>query len=337
MVNKLTKFGLIGVGYWGRNHLRALKNLQNDGEIDEIVVCDTNENSLAEVEKYDGVEIQRDWKKLLTDEKLDMVSIVTPTPFHYQMSKEFLLAGKDVLVEKPMAMTLEECDDLIKVIQETGSGLMVGHIFRFHSGVLELKKRIEKGEFGDILYIIIRRQTLTRPRKDMGVMLALGIHEVDLTCFILGDKSPDSIFADINYFYNENEEMALIIQQFGKTKAYSLESWVDPSKGKLREMDIVGSQGSASLNFSVPNKITMHHSYLNMTDQESSIHFDIINGGDFEVGLEFKEPLLEEIKHFVKESKGDKNYLADAHVGKRAVIMVNKAMEASKKKQFVKF
>lgn len=73
----------------------------------------------------------------------------------------------------------------------------------------------------------------------MGVMLALGIHEVDLTCYLLGDKTPDSIFADMNSFYGNTEEMALIIQKFGKTTAYSYETWIDPTEGKLRELLLI--------------------------------------------------------------------------------------------------
>ncbi|MHA1223272.1 MAG: Gfo/Idh/MocA family protein, partial [Candidatus Heimdallarchaeaceae archaeon] len=224
-----------------------------------------------------------------------------------------------------------------EISEKTGSGLMVGHIFRFHPGILELKKRIAKGEFGDILNIIIKRQTLTSPRPDMGVLLALGIHEVDLTSFLLGEKKPDFIFADMNYFFGNQEEMALIIQKFGTTTAYSYESWIDPTKGKLRELSLIGSQGSASLNFSIPNKIIIHHSYIERHRENSKKRFEIVNGGDFEVTFEFKEPLLEELKHFVSESLGLKKYLANAKIGKRAVEMIKKAEESFNMKKFVSF
>ncbi len=333
----MVKVGLLGTGYWGKNHLKSLKKLRDQGEVDSIVVCDANENIIKEIEKYDEVSTTTNWKDLLKDGKLDMVSIVTPSPLHYSMTKEFLLAGKDVLVEKPMAMTIEECDDLISTSEKTGSGVMVGHIFRFHPGVLEIKQRIDKGEFGDILYINVRRQTLTTPRKDMGVMLALGIHEVDLNCFLLGDQDPDYIFADMNYYFDNQEETALIIQKFGKTTAYSFESWVDPSKGKLRELQLVGSLGSASLNFSVPNKIILHQSYLKKIEEEGKKRFDVVSGGEFEVSVDFKEPLLEEIRHFVKESQNEKKYNANAFIGKRAVQLIHKAIESNERKALVKY
>ena len=331
----MVKVGLIGVGHWGKNHLRSLKKLQEQGEVDEILVCDSNESALVEVEKYDGVEIERNWKNVLNNDSVDMVSIVTPTPYHFEMSKKFLLAGKDVLVEKPLAMNVEECDNLIKTSEETGRGLMVGHIFRFHPGVIELKNRIEKGEFRDILYTIIRRQALSSPRKDMGVMLALGIHEVDLNCFLLGDITPDSIFTDMNNFFDSHEEMALIIQKFDKTKAYSYESWVDPTKGKLRELSLIGSQGSASLNFNIPNKITIHQAYFEKDRESKDKKLEVVSGGDFEVNLEYKEPLYEEIKHFIEKSLTDKKYNSNAQIGRRAVLMIEKAVESYKEGKFI--
>ena len=335
MVNRLVKVGLIGIGYWGKNHLRALKQLKEENEIDEIIVCDVREEALEEIKKYDGVEISKNWRSLVKDDKLDMVSIVSPSPFHYEMSKAFLLAGKDVLVEKPMALTVSECDDLIETAEKTSSGLMVGHIFRFHSGILELKKRIEGGEFGDILSLTIRRQSLRAPRKDIGVMLALGIHEVDLMCFLLGDKNPDKIFADLNSYFGQTEETALIIQKFGKTTAYSIESWIDPTRGKLRELTLVGKYGSASMNFSAPDKLILHQAYLRPNSEKSSTTYKSIDGGEFTVTLEYKEPLYEEIKHFVVESIGQKEYRANSLVGRRAVKMIEKAIESHEKGAFV--
>ncbi len=331
----MTHIALIGVGYWGSNHLRALVKLRDEGLVTELIACDTSEISLKEVEKYEGIETETDWKNLLKDNNLDMVSIVSPSPMHYEMAKEFMLAGKDVLVEKPMALTSEECDDLINIQKQTGKGLMVGHIFRFHSAVLELKNMISKGDFGEVLYITIRRTALRPPRKDMGVMLALGIHEVDLTCFLLGDKTPDMIFSDMNYLFDKQEEMAFILQKFGKTSAYSFESWVDPTQGKLRELSLVGSLGSAVIDFLVPDEIKLVNSFLNVKESGYGKEFEVVQEGETTVKLESKEPLLEEIRHFIVNSKGNRIYDADGIIGRRAVIMIEKAIEANKKGRFI--
>jgi len=255
----MSKIALVGFGYWGKNHFKTLKKLKDEGIIEKITVCDLNKNALRNLEKEDEIEICYDWKKLLTSD-IDLVSIVSPTPLHYEMAKEFMLRGKDVLVEKPLAMNANECDELIEISEKTGSGLMVGHIFRFHTGVVELRNMIRKGDFGDILNIFVRRQTLRVPRKDMGVLLALGIHEVDIACFLLNEELPEIIYADTNSYFGNTEEMALIIQKFKNTTAYFYESWIDPSKGKFRELTLIGTNGSASLNFSEPDRIAMDQS-----------------------------------------------------------------------------
>lgn len=331
----MDKIALIGVGYWGRNHLKSLNKLREEGLIDKIVACDSNKLALNIVKKHSDMEIEYNWKKLLEDDDLNMASIVSPSPLHYEMSKEFMLAGKDVLVEKPMALNSDECDDLLDIQKKTGSGLMVGHIFRFHPAVIELREMIRKGNFGEILYFTIRRTALRPPRKDMGVMLALGIHEVDLTCFLLGDKTPDSIFADLNYLFGNKEEMAFILQKFGKTSAYSFESWVDPTKGKLRELCLVGSLGSAVINFLIPDEIKLVNAFLNVKETESGREYEAVQGEETIARLEYKEPLLEEIRHFVVQSQGNKQYNANGKIGKRAVVMIEKAIEANKKKSYV--
>ena len=333
----MEKIGLIGVGHWGKNHLRALQSIRDDGEFDDLVVCDNNKELLDSIKKFNDVEVEINWKNLLRDKELSKVIIATSSSLHYQLAKDFMLAKKDVLVEKPMAMTSKECEDLINIRNETNSGLMVGHIFRFHPVVLELKKRIRKGDFGEIMKIKIFRQSIRRPRRDMGVMLALGIHDVDLTCFLLGDQPPDNIFADINFHYGNQEESALIIQKFGKTSCYSYESWIDPTNGKHRKLDLIGSKGCASFDFSIPDKFRTINSYLVKNRDQKSGFIDVINDGYFNVSLDYKEPLKEEIKHFIEESKNQKNYRSNAEVGKRAVEMIELAFEANNKRKVIDF
>jgi len=330
----MVNIALIGMGYWGKNHFRALRTLQKDGKVDNILVCDKNVKVLSELEKTTDVYLEKDWKEVVTDEDFELVDIVVPTPSHYKISKDMMLAGKDVLVEKPLSLTSEECDKLIEISKNTGSGLMVGHIFRYHTAVNELKQRIEEGYFGEILYITTRRQSLRIPRKDMGVMLALGVHEVDLHSYLLGDIEPDSIFADINYFFGGKDDMALIIQKFGDIKAYSKESWVDPSQGKLRDLTLVGRRGSAIINFSIPDKLHIINEFINPNDIKDTR--EIIREGSFTVSLEFKEPLLEEIKHFIEKSLSDKKYASNALVGKRAILMLEKAFKSSKEGKYIK-
>lgn len=125
--------------------------MNEEGLISKIVVCDINQEALEEMRVKKDIEIENNWYKLHDDEELQLVSIVSPSLMRYEMAKQFMLKGKDILIEKPMAMSSKECDELIKISQETGSGIMVGHIFRFHSAANELKRRIEQNEFSEII------------------------------------------------------------------------------------------------------------------------------------------------------------------------------------------
>jgi len=329
----LTRIALIGAGHWGRNHLKALRKLREEGYFSELIVCDNNKDVLDSIKDFNDIETEENWKNLLSDSKLDLVIIATPSNTHYLLSKEFMLSGKDVLVEKPLALNSNECDELLKIRDKTNTGLMVGHIFRFHPIAIELKQKIARGDFGEILNIKIFRQTIAKPRKDIGVMLALGIHDVDLCSFLLGDKLPDSIYADINSFFGQTEESALIIQKFGKTTCYSFESWIDPTKGKLRELYLVGSKGSASFDFSEPDRLVLTNSYLTMKKEENKEYLNVIADGNFTIVLEYKEPLRQELIHFIEESSRKKEYIASAEIGKRAVQMIETAIESNKQKK----
>ncbi len=332
--------GLIGAGYWGKNHLKSLVKLQEQNLINELIVCDTRASILRQVEKHYEVKTTTSWEELVQSGKVDCVSIVTPTPFHYPMTKEFLNAGKDVLVEKPMAENTQQCDELITIARDNKAGLMAGHLFRYHPAVLELRKRVMRGEFGDVIYMTIKRQSIRVPRPDIGVLLALGIHEVDLSGFILGNRKPHQIFCDLISYFDGHEEMSLIIQKFGDLSSYSIESWIDPTQGKVRELTLIGSQGSAIINFSIPDRLKLVQSYITTgNDYNGKNHnekFTVVNEGEFTVRLEYKEPLYEELLHFITQSETpSKTYLTDGIVGRNAVRMIELAFQSFKEKKFI--
>ena len=131
----MTGIGVIGTGYWGKNHVRTYSELVSEGIIDEVKICDINEKRARELGNAFNIDYLTDYKELIRDPKIDAVSIVTPSPTHYQLAKEFMEAGKDVLVEKPMTMDSVEAEKLVQIGRDTGQILMVGHIFRHHPAV----------------------------------------------------------------------------------------------------------------------------------------------------------------------------------------------------------
>jgi len=314
------KLAVIGTGYWGKNHVRVLKELLEEDKLDKLFVCDIDPARAKEIATNYGVPYYTNYNELPS---LDGVIIATPSITHYEIAKKFLKEGKDVLVEKPMTLKSKEAEELIQIAEKNGNVLMVGHIFRYHPAVVELKNKIERGDFGRIYYMMSNRFSLRQPRKDMGVLFALGIHEVDVFCYLLNKEYPDAIFATIENYIGEVEETAQIILYFeGGIKGYAFESWITPVYGKKRELIVVGSRLSAFVDYLKPNEIKFFDSMI-----ESG---RVATEGSYIVPLEYKEPLKEELKDFIECIKTRKKPIADMYVGKRAVEMIEKAMKSAK-------
>lgn len=319
--------GLIGTGYWGKNHARVYKELLSEGIIDYLILCDIDEKRVKELAGKD-ISFLTDYKKLLSDERIDAVDIVTPSKTHYLLGKEFLRAGKDVFVEKPMTMNTKTAEDFIKIAEKKDNILMVGHIFRYHPGIIEIKKRIERGDFGKIYYMNSSRMALGPPRRDMGVLFALGIHEVDMYCYLMEQKYPKKISASIGRFLQSNiEEIANITMEFENgTIGYAFESWMSPFFRKIREFKIIGSKMSAKIDYLKPQEIQFFEGNITSYKNNNEFIFDISDEGIMKINIIYKEPLKVELMHFVDCVKNRKEPISNMYAGKRAVEMIESCL-----------
>jgi len=175
----MTKVLLLGLGRWGVNHLRNLHS-----QPVELYVAEIGEKQLEPARKL-GLPAERlttNYKNFAG--KVDGVVIVTPAPTHFALCKEFLEAGKDVFVEKPLTLANEESKQLAELAEKTKRILQVGHILRFDPATLWLRDAIQNGDFGKVNMIRGHFGGFKRPRNDSGVMFADGIHFADLFNFI---------------------------------------------------------------------------------------------------------------------------------------------------------
>lgn len=170
---------VIGVGYLGKFHAEKYASLPGC-RLDAIV--DTDSKAAAGVAERWGVRALSDYRELLG--KVDAVSVVVPTTLHHQVAKDFLEAGADVLVEKPVTVTVEEADQLIRLAEQRGRVLMVGHLERFNAAILGLNLRDDKP-----LFIESHRLAPFKPRaNDVSVVLDLMIHDIDIILDIVDDE-----------------------------------------------------------------------------------------------------------------------------------------------------
>jgi len=324
----MTGIAVIGTGYWGKNHARVCKELLQDGIVDRARICDSNEACVRELSSNLDIEGITDYQQILSDSEIQAVVIATPSKTHYQITKDFLQAGKDVLVEKPMTMNIKEGRDLVRIAGQHGRILMAGHIFRYHPAVRELKRRIDAGELGEIQNISSSRETFSLPRRDMGVIYALGIHELDMFCYLLGVDYPRSLIAMTSSVYGQDiEETATIFVDFGNAKGYAFESWLMPTKSKRRELIVIGSKMSARVDYLKPQELYLFDIKITINN---GIPAAIENKGERTIALPYDEPLKEELKHFLSCVSTKQKPLTDGLVGFRAVVMAEAALKSAK-------
>jgi len=319
---------VIGVGHWGRNHARVYKELCQEGIADTVQICDVNQARVSEVSNALGIEDILEYHRLLDGPEIQAVSIATPSRTHYKIAKECMEAAKDVLVEKPMTMDVGEAEELVRIANQNNRILMVGHIFRYHPAVQELKRRINEGELGEVQTIISNRETFVLPRKDLGVIYALGIHELDMFCYLMAAEYPRSVTAVASEVYSKDiEETAMLAVDFGDVKGYAFESWLVPGHGKRRDLLVVGSKMSARVDYLKPQELCLFDARV---ITENGTPTSIEDKGERVISLPYAEPLKEELRQFISCVNSRQEPLADGLVGVRAVAMAEAALTSAK-------
>ena len=178
------KVGQIGCGYWGPNLIRNFSQL---GDCVLHTLCDSKEENLQYAwRNHPYVKTTKNYKELLKDAEIDAVIVATDARSHYGLAMEALCAEKHVFVEKPLAMSTKECEDLINLSDSRNLVLMVGHTFEYNAAVQKIKEYLKRGELGDVYYIYSQRLNLGRVRKDINVMWNLAPHDLSIVLFWFG-------------------------------------------------------------------------------------------------------------------------------------------------------
>jgi predicted dehydrogenase len=180
--DKGLKTAVIGVGSLGQHHARNFAELSREGKGGFVGVCDINEENAKAIAEKNNCDYFTDWRELL--DKVDAVSIVTPTETHSEIACEFLEKGVNVLVEKPFARSLEEADKMIASAQKTGAKLMVGHLERYNPAMVALRPHVTNP-----LYFEIHRVSPFPNRSlDVDVVLDVMIHDLDAIQWLVGEN-----------------------------------------------------------------------------------------------------------------------------------------------------
>jgi len=230
---------VVGLGYWGPNLVR---NLQELPDADVAVVCDVRRATLEGIgRRYPSVRLTTSYEEVLADDDVEAVAIATPVATHHELGLAALRAGKHVFVEKPLASSVAEAHELVRVAEESELVLMPGHTFLYSPPVNVVRDLIASGDLGSIFFITSSRVNLGLHQNDVSVVWDLAPHDFSILRYWL-DETPDVISAVSRAcIFPEIADVAFVSLQFPSgTLAHVEMSWLAPSK--LRRTAIVGSQ-----------------------------------------------------------------------------------------------
>ena len=231
------RIGVIGCGQWGPNHIRTFFF---HPQTQVVRICDTDAGRLKTNQAlYPGVHATSDYKDITRAADIDAVVIATPVSSHFEMAEDALSHGKDVFCEKPLTLHSEESEMLTRLAEEKKCVLMVGHVFLFNNGIIELKKRIHSGEIGDLYYLHAVRTNLGPVRGDANAVYDLASHDIAIFNFLL-EATPKVLSATGKCYLQKGlEDVAFISLEYpGNILAHIHVSWLDPKK--VRQITVVG-------------------------------------------------------------------------------------------------
>ena len=292
--------GVVGCGYWGPNLVR---NFHGIGDCRLRVVCDRDRKRLKHVcSLYPGVEPERDFEALLLPRRVQAVVIATPVHTHYALAKAALQAGKHVMIEKPMAASSSQCEELVALARRRKRTLMVGHTFLYSPAVKKIKEIVASGEIGDIQYISSRRLNLGLFQKDINVVWDLAPHDLSIICDLMGEWP-----CGVNCQGNANvtpgvEDVANLTLSFPAGGYATVQSsWLDPRK--VREMTIVGTKKMIVYDDIEPlQKIRIYDQHVTVPayyDTFAEFTYSYHYGDMHAPRVVQEEPLKTECQHFI--------------------------------------
>ncbi len=311
--------GIIGCGYWGPNFVRNFNQIEG---VSVKYACDLSAERLAHIKGlYPEIITTKDHLSLLKDNDICGIVVATPASKHYKVARDALLYGKNILVEKPIAMDIGEAKKLIKLASEKKKILMVGHTFKFNPSVVKMRELIKSGALGKIYYIYSRRTNLGPLRRDANAIWDLAPHDISIVNYILG-KDPLSVSAQgAKYLPHNLEDVAFISIKYPQDILMHIHvSWLDPKK--TRELVVVGSRKMAvfdDLNaenpISVYDKSVMKKRFKQEYDSFEEFQMIIMNGSVDHPKVKKGEPLNIECRHFIECIRSNNPPLTDGKDG----------------------
>ena len=306
---------VIGTGFWGRNHARVFKELE---ETELLAICDINAERAKNVAKQFNVKAYTSIVKMLKRKDIEAVSICTWSISLAKGALTALKAEKHVLVEKPMATNVKQAEKLLKTAEEKELHLTVGFLMRFIPGVQHIKDAIENKTLGNLVCATAKRVSEWPERiGDVGVVKDTAIHDIDITRYLFGEE-PIAVYAKTgNMKRKEFEDYAQIMLTFGSGKSAFIESnWLTPYK--TRTLVVTGSKAIMKLDY-ITQELTIEDAKETMQPR-----------------YPWQEPLKLELQHFANCVLKKEKPLITGMDGVKALQIAEAALKSSAANKMIK-
>jgi UDP-2-acetamido-3-amino-2,3-dideoxy-glucuronate N-acetyltransferase len=309
---------LVGAGDWGKNHLRNLALLHA-----LYAVVDPNKSLLnMRSGQYPDILFSENDQIIFNDPVIKGVVIAAPAVFHYQLAKKYLQAGKDVLLEKPLALNTSEGEELVALAEKKQCILMVGHVLQYHYAVLKLKELIDAGELGTIRYVYSNRLNIGKLRVEENVLWSFAPHDISLILMLLNNQEPVSVTAFGGAYINKGIYDTTMTQlEFPSgVKAHVFVSWLHPFKEQ--KLVVVGSKKMGVFDDVCEQKLVIYPHTIDFTKEQIPI---AQKAPSLAVELQKSEPLTEELLHFIACMKERQTPRTDGREGLRVLRILQQA------------
>lgn len=307
---------VIGCGYWGKNLVRNFHQL---GALQ--LVCDTTEEGRsAAIATAPGCEVVSEPEAVFSS-PVPAVVIATPAETHFSLTRRALQAGKDVFVEKPLALTYEEGRQLVDLARARSRILMVGHVLEYHPGILKLRELVASGELGKVRYIYSNRLSLGKIRREENILWSFAPHDIAIILRLLGETPFEVVACGGTYVSPNIADVTVTNLLFDNgVRAHIFVSWLHPFKEQ--RLVVVGSKKMASFD-DVGKKLVVYDQHV---DWNNGVPVPIKNGGT-EIAFLPEEPLRNECLAFLNSVETRRRPLTDGE----SAVAVLKVLQAAQR------
>lgn len=311
MRNVKRNIAVVGCGYWGKNLVR------NFAELEALhTICDADPQKLKSFKSaYPWANLETDYLRMLQNDEIEGVVISTPAALHYEMSRQALLAGKDVFVEKPLALRVDEGRELVELANEKGKILMVGHLLEYHPAVVKLKELVNKGEIGKLQYIYSNRLNLGKFRTEENILWSFAPHDISAILLLLNEMPQDVSAHGGCYLHQDIADVTLTTMGFkGGVKAHIFVNWLHPYKEQ--RLVVVGDKKMAEFNDNNPkDKLFLYSHEIEWVGRKP-----VPRPKEAEVvTISLEEPLKIECQDFLQCIETRRKPKVDGHKGLRVL------------------